>query len=86
MLKYFPLSSKFLKLSKVCNTIIGNDCCCLYEEPRYRSKNELCKCGTYPLDYNFINNQPHYLIGMSVPPVMTAQIATEIYNQWLIKI
>jgi hypothetical protein len=24
-----------------------------------------------------------YLIGMSVPPVMTAQIATEIYNQWL---
>lgn len=82
----YMFNHKFLKLSKVCNTITGKDYCCLYEEPRYRSKNELCKCGTYPLDYNFINNQPHYLIGMSVPPVMTAQIATEIYNQWLIKI
>jgi DNA (cytosine-5)-methyltransferase 1 len=39
--------------------------------------------GTYPLDYNFKKIEPKYLIGMSVPPVMTAQIATEIYNQWL---
>jgi len=39
-------------------------------------------CGTYPLDYNFKKIEPKYLIGMSVPPVMTAQIATEIYNQW----
>jgi DNA (cytosine-5)-methyltransferase 1 len=42
--------------------------------------------GSYPLDYNFINNEPGYLIGMSVPPVMTAQIALEIYNQWINKI
>ena len=79
----YMFNYKFLKLSKVCNTIIGNDNCCLYEEPRYRSKNELCKCGTYPVDYDFIKNKPEYLIGMSVPPIMTAQIATEIYNQWL---
>lgn len=39
-------------------------------------------CGTYPLDYNFKSIEPKYLIGMSVPPVMTAQIATEIYKQW----
>jgi DNA (cytosine-5)-methyltransferase 1 len=82
----FMFNHKFLKLSKVCNTITGSDNCCLYEEPRYRSKTELCKSGTYPLDYNFTTNKPEYLIGMSVPPVMTAQIATEIYNQWLSKI
>ena len=40
--------------------------------------------GTYPIDYNF-NSDNVYMIGMSVPPVMTAQIATEIYNQWLCK-
>jgi DNA (cytosine-5)-methyltransferase 1 len=34
------------------------------------------------MDYNFKKIDPQYLIGMSVPPVMTAQIATEIYNQW----
>ena len=35
---------------------------------------------------NFGTLQPKYLIGMSVPPVMVAQIATEISNQWLTKI
>jgi DNA (cytosine-5)-methyltransferase 1 len=42
--------------------------------------------GTYPTDYDFKGNKPQYLIGMSVPPVMTAQIATQIYEQWLSKL
>ena len=42
--------------------------------------------GTYPLDYNFKKVEPNYLIGMSVPPVMTAQIANQIRLQWLDKI
>lgn len=46
-----------------------------------------CKLiGSYPLDYNFKSVKPNYLIGMSVPPVMTAQIAHQIYLQWLSKI
>ena len=42
--------------------------------------------GSYALDYNFLKNKPQYLIGMSVPPIMTAQIAKKIYEQWLSKI
>jgi len=48
--------------------------------------------GSYPLDYDFLlhntNNENFvaYLIGMSVPPVMTAQIANQIKIQWLDKI
>jgi len=42
--------------------------------------------GSYPLDYNFLKENPQYLIGMSVPPVMVARIATEIFNQWLSKL
>ena len=38
--------------------------------------------GSYPLDYKF-NSDNVYMIGMSVPPIMTAQIATRIYEQWL---
>jgi DNA (cytosine-5)-methyltransferase 1 len=56
-----------------------------WEYPRELNKTELCCIGTYPQDYNFKKFNPKYLIGMSVPPVMTAQIATEIYNQWLSK-
>lgn len=52
-------------------------------KPALLTNNEFCKGGSFPLDYNFINNKPQYLIGMSVPPVMTAQIATKIYDQWI---
>lgn len=47
------------------------------------SINDFCQIGTYPLDYNFKSIEPKYLIGMSVPPVMTAQIANQIKIQWL---
>jgi DNA (cytosine-5)-methyltransferase 1 len=53
-----------------------------YDGERYCSDDEYKQIGTYPMDYNFKKIKPKYLIGMSVPPVMTAQIATEIYNQW----
>ena len=57
-----------------------------YLEERTLFKNELLKIAAFPLDYNFKSLLPNYLIGMSVPPIMTAQIATEIYNQWLSKL
>jgi DNA (cytosine-5)-methyltransferase 1 len=82
----FMFNHKFLKLSKVCNTITSSDNCCLYEEPRYRSKKELCYSGSYPKDYNFLKLKPEYLIGMSVPPLMTGKIAEQIYKQWLSKL
>jgi len=54
---------------------------------RRASKNEISLCGSYPLDYDFINIKNwHYLIGMSVPPVMTAQISHQIFIQWLSKL
>jgi DNA (cytosine-5)-methyltransferase 1 len=56
-----------------------------HDIPNRICMNEVKMIGTYPLDYNFKKIEPNYLIGMSVPPVMTAQIATEIYNQWFKK-
>tara|TARA_R110000824_G_scaffold247207_2_gene436331 strand:+ start:59 stop:1141 length:1083 start_codon:yes stop_codon:yes gene_type:complete len=53
--------------------------------PRPLTKLENCKAGSYPLDYDFLKLKSKYLIGMSVPPLMTANIATEIYNQWISK-
>ena len=76
-------SYNYVKMNNVMPTILANDWTVLYDEPRHPNKSEYCLCGTYPIDYNFIDNKPHYLIGMSVPPVMIAQIATQIYEQWL---
>ncbi|HPM03927.1 MAG TPA: DNA (cytosine-5-)-methyltransferase [Candidatus Cloacimonadota bacterium] len=39
--------------------------------------------SSFPEDYQFVKNTVSYITGMSVPPVMMAQIASEVYNQWL---
>lgn len=39
--------------------------------------------SSFPQDYNFLKQDPHYICGMSVPPNMMANIASEIYKQWL---
>ena len=83
--KYF--SQNFIYSNQVSKTITSHeDSLVLFDVPKYTSINEVCKIGTYPLDYNFGKLKPHYLIGMSVPPVMTAQIAKQVYEQWLSKI
>ena len=71
---------------RVSATIMSGGCYSIEETPHEINKNEFCKVGSYPKDYNFISNKPQYLIGMSVPPLMTAQIASNIYDQWLSKI
>lgn len=53
---------------------------------RFFNNKELCYIGSFPLDYDFLNLKCSYLIGMSVPPIMTAQISKRIYEQWLSKI
>lgn len=82
-----PKGNRFnsIKLSKnqVVNTIASGSELYHYEKLKALSNNELKLAGSYPLDYNFKKIEPKYLIGMSVPPVMTAQIAHEIYLQWL---
>jgi DNA (cytosine-5)-methyltransferase 1 len=81
-------SSMRLSDKDVCNTITANQCEGFFHstEKRKLSDKEVCLIGSYPLDYHFNEIRPMYLIGMSVPPVMTAQIANQIKVQWLDKI
>jgi DNA (cytosine-5)-methyltransferase 1 len=84
--KFLHFQNKFIYQTGTINTILSNDQCTLFDEPRYRNFDELCECGSYPKDYDFCGNKPDYLIGMSVPPLMTAKIAEQVYNQWLSKL
>jgi DNA (cytosine-5)-methyltransferase 1 len=72
--------------NEVVPTIRANGLPYDYETERTLYNSELYSAGSYPKDYNFVSLKPDYLIGMSVPPVMTANIATEIYNQWVSKL
>ena len=76
-----------LDLNKPSNTIATDINRYWLTENMLIDKDTVSLIGSYPLDYNHLEfNNPQYLVGMSVPPVMTAQIASNIYEQWLSKI
>ncbi len=58
--------------------------------PNYRFQDGLqcsdmdyLNAGSFPQDYDFCGLGVKYVIGMSVPPVMMANVAKSIYDQWL---
>ena len=54
-----------------------------WDKMRGVSEEEACAIGSYPFDYKFSKKRmTHYMIGMSVPPLMTYGLANEIYKQW----
>ena len=76
-----------LDINRPSNTIATDINRYWLDENTLIDKDTVSLIGSYPLDYNHLDfNNPQYLIGMSVPPVMTANIADNIYNQWLSKI
>jgi DNA (cytosine-5)-methyltransferase 1 len=57
----------------------------LFSEPRRMNIEEMILSQTFPLDYDFLSKKAsdiQYVLGMSVPPVMIANIADRIYNDW----
>lgn len=71
--------------NRPCNTLCTARQCSPYY-PRYMNDNEIKLAGTFPIDYDPLKMDIAWLCGMSVPPVMTAQIAYQIYKQWLIRL
>lgn len=78
-------NGKFVYDDAVVNTIAsaGGSKLIAVAEPKKLTRNEVVLAGSFPLDYNFEAMAHKYLIGMSVPPVMMAQIAHQIRVQWL---
>ena len=46
---------------------------------------DIISCQTFPQDYDFMDQNVQYVCGMSVPPVMMAKLAEQVYLQWLRK-
>ena len=80
-------NQNYLYEDKVCNTLTAHvDSTIPFKKPIYLSTSEVCNISTFPQDYNFCGLTPYYICGMSVPPIMMAQVATRVYNQWLSKL
>jgi len=81
--KKTKFTTHYQNMNEVSKTITASDKNILFDIPRYINNSECISIGAFPTDYNFGDLGVKYLIGMSVPPVMAAQIAHQIYLQWL---
>lgn len=80
-------SNRIAPADKACPTITSKRAgITLYDHPRCLSFNELLKAGSFPKDFNFLKQDPYYVVGMSVPPLMTYEVSKTIKSQWLDKI
>ena len=83
-------TSKWLYRNKVCLTLAASTAegrmLYHFEEPIRINEKEILNVSTFPQDYQSPYKDIGWLCGMSVPPVMTAQIAYQIWKQWLSKI
>lgn len=76
----------YAKDEKVLPTLRASSYTFLYSVPKLISRTEMLKGSSFPVDYDAEDTKIMFLTGMSVPPIMTAQIAWQIYVQWLSKI
>lgn len=73
----------YIKPKDIANTITAGVRLIRFDKPGYISDKDVITIQTFPQDYDFCGQDVEYVCGMSVPPVMMVNIATEIYEQWL---
>lgn len=66
----------------VAPTLTSSGTTVYYDEIRNLNDKEYIKISSFPSDFDFCGADVRYVCGMSVPPLMTASIATEIKKQW----
>ena len=78
----------FAYRDRICPTITAHAEMIMHvDTPRKLSKREVVLASTFPVDYDFGEGKAWgYICGMSVPPVMMAQVAERVREQWLEKI
>jgi DNA (cytosine-5)-methyltransferase 1 len=89
-LREFGKASYFCEViayqNEICPTLTSQGKIHHHDKPLFLSKNEVCCISTFPQDFDFVEEKPEYICGMSVPPVMMAQVASRVYDQWLSKL
>ena len=81
--KYKGFTNYIWSDDQVCGTIASGGSYFRMYDGKGMSKQDFVNVQTFPQDYDFIDQNPQYVCGMSVPPVMMAQIAHQVEIQWL---
>ena len=77
-----------LSRRKTCNTIASASAYMIghSDNPWELNERELAAVQTFPQDFDYRGQGVGYVIGMSVPPVMMAQVSRQVYLQWISKL
>lgn len=67
----------------ICKTVTSGGAFYRFADKSLFSDADFTSVQSFPQDYDYNGNSAQYVCGMSVPPNMMANIATEVYEQWL---
>ena len=81
--KYSSFNSKIIWDGMVSQTITANGTFYRGHDGLAFTDGDFIAVSSFPQDYDFCGQPPQYVTGMSVPPNMMANIASEVYRQWL---
>ena len=68
---------------QVCPTVTAGGSLYRFYDKKKFTDSDFRIAQSFPSDYDFCGNNVQYVTGMSVPPNMMANIAEEVYEQWL---
>jgi DNA (cytosine-5)-methyltransferase 1 len=85
--RHSNFSGSFIYPDKVLPTLVSceGSKMTLFDEPRRANSVEMIRAQSFPLDYDFMTDKAskiQYVLGMSVPPLMVAEIANRLYDEW----
>jgi DNA (cytosine-5)-methyltransferase 1 len=81
--KHSNFSTKIVWDNLIAPTLVSNSDFLRAVDKTWYSDSDSRNISTFPQDYDFGSEDVKYICGMSVPPNMMANIAIQIYNQWL---
>ena len=84
--KVSGFSTPYLHMDAVPMTLTAGGAMLRYDVPAHCSDKDVITIQTFPQDYDFNGNDPTYVCGMSVPPLMMRGVAREVQRQLLDKI
>lgn len=76
-------SQVIIQEDMICKTVTSGGAFYRFYDKALFSDEDFLNVQSFPQDYNLNGNSAQYVCGMSVPPNMMANIATEVYEQWL---
>lgn len=68
---------------QVCFTVTSTGVYIRVDDRETFSDEDFIRVQSFPRDYEFMGNSVQYVTGMSVPPNMMANVAMEVWEQWL---